>query len=687
MTVKLTNFFSSNAASISHPTTTPSTTMTGALAPPTPPITHATAATTAITGSYHLHQQQPQQLQQQSYKPYLVGHVDVETVDDDGDLYDDDNMSLYSNATSASGIMTQRGHSCNNSQRPLLGERKPPKMLLLSNNNGTKKNKKLTASSSSSSSANGINQPQRHLLHKQRQQGKPQMLQQSKSYISPYVQQQKRDSAKGLHGFNDFDILSQQYTEHLRSSPHIGYPYGSPPSPTAKSNDFVFDTLIMPQKRQQQQQQPQQQQSSSQQIVENDIIDTDYSYYARTTGNGNASNNSSSGSGSGSASVGSLGHMTTNNNATPPYQYIGKPSRFEDDFCTRRNASFAAPQNAPTLQQSQQQQPLATAEDSWLAADDIGGPFIFGGVPHERFSQDQLNGDNMRQQQQTLPLQRDSNNSLLALTAKSTNSALDVSGKYSPYIAQVIVSSSDTSSSSRDSSSNKGAKFLLRKGKSKRNTKDKKSESSVVQAKAQQPKKKQETPSIKCVLVGDGAVGKTNLILSYLKNRFNTEHVPTASDIYNADVLVNDSPVRLTICDTAGQDTLDKLRQLCYPDSDVFLLCFSVVKPDTFNAVKTKWAPKFSKTKAVLLLVGTQADLRNDAQVLNKLQLNGEKPISYADAWDLAAIVGAKYIETSSATQDKVKEVFDTAIWEGLAPTTLPPTPTPPLWKKLLCLA
>lgn len=60
---------------------------------------------------------------------------------------------------------------------------------------------------------------------------------------------------------------------------------------------------------------------------------------------------------------------------------------------------------------------------------------------------------------------------------------------------------------------------------------EKKFDTSGVQTKSQP--KQLKTPSIKCVLVGDGAVGKTNLILTYLKNRFNTEHVPTASDIYN----------------------------------------------------------------------------------------------------------------------------------------------------------
>ena len=85
--------------------------------------------------------------------------------------------------------------------------------------------------------------------------------------------------------------------------------------------------------------------------------------------------------------------------------------------------------------------------------------------------------------------------------------------------------------------------------------------------------------------------------------------------------MVNDSPVQLTLCDTAGQDTLDPLRELCYPDSDVFVLCFSVVKPETFQSIKTKWAPKFSKNPASLILVGTQSDLRSNIHVLNKLQV------------------------------------------------------------------
>lgn len=84
---------------------------------------------------------------------------------------------------------------------------------------------------------------------------------------------------------------------------------------------------------------------------------------------------------------------------------------------------------------------------------------------------------------------------------------------------------------------------------------------------------------------------------------------------------VDDLPVQITLCDTAGQDFFDPLRRLCYPDSDVFLLCFSVVKPKTFKSIQNKWAPNLSKSRASIVLVGTQADLRSDEKTITQLKV------------------------------------------------------------------
>lgn len=171
--------------------------------------------------------------------------------------------------------------------------------------------------------------------------------------------------------------------------------------------------------------------------------------------------------------------------------------------------------------------------------------------------------------------------------------------------------------------------------------------------------------SIKSVIVGDGAVGKTCCLVSYTSNAFPHEYVPTVFDNYMTNVMVDNRPVNLCLWDTAGQEDFDRLRPLSYPETDVFLLTFSIVQPTSFSNIKSKWAPEIlhHAPGTPIILVGTKGDLRNDERMIQQLKLNGMSVVERAEAEKLALEIGAfKYCECSAMTQEGLKDVFQVAI-------------------------
>eukprot|EP01129_Flabellula_baltica_P002290 TRINITY_DN12110_c0_g1_i1.p2 TRINITY_DN12110_c0_g1~~TRINITY_DN12110_c0_g1_i1.p2 ORF type:complete len:196 (+),score=29.67 TRINITY_DN12110_c0_g1_i1:1-588(+) len=171
--------------------------------------------------------------------------------------------------------------------------------------------------------------------------------------------------------------------------------------------------------------------------------------------------------------------------------------------------------------------------------------------------------------------------------------------------------------------------------------------------------------AVKCVVVGDGAVGKTCMLMSYATNEFPGKYVPTVFDNYAMDIQYEGRQLKLNLWDTAGQEDYNRLRPLSYPHTDIFLVCFSVVSPASYENVMGNWYPELlhHSPQTPKILVGTQVDLREDERVNQELSARGKSPLSYDDGLKLMQDIEAKrYMECSALTQVGLKAVFDMAV-------------------------
>ena len=167
---------------------------------------------------------------------------------------------------------------------------------------------------------------------------------------------------------------------------------------------------------------------------------------------------------------------------------------------------------------------------------------------------------------------------------------------------------------------------------------------------------------LKIVTVGDGAVGKTTLLIRYTTGSYPMEYIPTVFEGWLGQVVVDGTDIHIGLWDIAGsEDYDDRLKPYANPETDLFLLCFSLNAPSSFANIKNRWCPELQRCcpGTPIILVGTKEDLRDDPEVIGHLATRDLSPITYQQGLECARDIGAvRYMECSSLTEKGVQEVF-----------------------------
>ena len=156
----------------------------------------------------------------------------------------------------------------------------------------------------------------------------------------------------------------------------------------------------------------------------------------------------------------------------------------------------------------------------------------------------------------------------------------------------------------------------------------------------------------KYIIIGDAAVGKSNLLLRYAHGQFKPEYQLTIGVEFGAkNIEIRNKTYRIQIWDTAGQENFRSITRAYYKNSVCALVVYDISSRDSFNNVST-WIEdcKNQSPKTIfMVLVG------------NKKDLEESRKVTFEEGQSLAKINGLLFLETSAKTAENVNEVFLTS--------------------------
>lgn len=154
----------------------------------------------------------------------------------------------------------------------------------------------------------------------------------------------------------------------------------------------------------------------------------------------------------------------------------------------------------------------------------------------------------------------------------------------------------------------------------------------------------------KAVLIGDSAVGKSNLLSRFSRDEFHLDSKPTIGvEFAYRNIRVGDKLIKAQIWDTAGQERFRAITSSYYRGALGALLVYDITRRDTFESLK-KWLyelREFGNPEMVVVLIGNKSDLSDQS-----------RQVGMEDGQTLAQLEGLCFMETSAKENLNVEEAF-----------------------------
>ena len=151
----------------------------------------------------------------------------------------------------------------------------------------------------------------------------------------------------------------------------------------------------------------------------------------------------------------------------------------------------------------------------------------------------------------------------------------------------------------------------------------------------------------KLILIGDSCVGKSNILLKYLKNQFNENSKTTIGvEFGTKNIIINNKRIKIQIWDTAGQERYRSITSSYYKGAKGALIVYDITRKNTFDNID-KWITdlKLNGDKNICIII-----------LGNKREINKNDGIKKAEMYKIA------FLETSALNGDNISKAFDELI-------------------------